>query len=123
MRPRPACSKRRGLSRGGVGEAGQTITEYALILGLFALVVIVGLLVLAGGIGGTFSLFDDPSSPPSALRPPVASCDPNYEGACVPPYPPDIDCSDLDALGIDTVRVTGSDPHRLDPDHDGIGCG
>jgi micrococcal nuclease len=51
------------------------------------------------------------------------SCDPNYAGACVPPYPPDLDCPDLRALGLKLpVRVVGSDPHRLDGDHDGWGC-
>ncbi len=51
------------------------------------------------------------------------SCDPNYAGACVPPYPPDLDCSDLRALGLSfPVRVVGSDPHHLDGDHDGYGC-
>jgi micrococcal nuclease len=41
----------------------------------------------------------------------------------VPPYPPDLDCADLRALGIPLpVRVVGSDPHRLDGDHDGLGC-
>lgn len=37
---------------------------------------------------------------------------------CVPPYPPDVDCSDVDG----PIKVTGSDPHGLDADGDGIGC-
>jgi hypothetical protein len=45
-------------------------------------------------------------------------CDPNYAGQCVPPYPPDIDCSDLPG----PVRVVGSDPHNLDRDGDGVAC-
>jgi endonuclease YncB( thermonuclease family) len=50
-------------------------------------------------------------------------CDPNYSGACVPPYPPDLDCADLRALALALpVRVVGSDPHRLDGDGDGAGC-
>jgi endonuclease YncB( thermonuclease family) len=50
-------------------------------------------------------------------------CDPNYAGACVPPYPPDVDCGDLRDLGLALpVRVVGSDPHRLDGDHDRLGC-
>ena len=50
-------------------------------------------------------------------------CDPNYAGACVPPYPPDLDCPDLRARGLRLpVRVVGSDPHRLDGDRDGLGC-
>lgn len=51
-----------------------------------------------------------------------ARCDPNYAGGCVPPYPPDVDCADIRALGIAPVRVIGSDPHRLDGDGDGWGC-
>ena len=50
------------------------------------------------------------------------NCDPNYAGGCVPPYPPDVDCVDIRALGIAPVRVIGSDPHRLDGDGDGWGC-
>lgn len=58
------------------------------------------------------------STPP----PPAGKCDPNYSGGCVPPYPPDVDCGHIRALGIAPVRVIGSDPHRLDGDNDGIGC-
>ncbi len=36
---------------------------------------------------------------------------PNYGGACVPPYPPDVDCADIPNKNF---RVIGSDPHRLD---------
>lgn len=62
-------------------------------------------------------------SGPSSLKPPsTGKCDPNYAGGCVPPYPPDLDCADIRALGIAPVRVVGSDPHRLDGDHDGVGC-
>jgi endonuclease YncB( thermonuclease family) len=62
------------------------------------------------------------SGPPSRTPPPSGKCDPNYSGGCVPPYPPDLDCTDIHALGIRSVRVIGSDPHRLDGDHDGLGC-
>jgi micrococcal nuclease len=62
------------------------------------------------------------SGPPSRTRPPSGKCDPNYAGGCVPPYPPDLDCADIRAMGIAPVRVVGSDPHRLDGDHDGLGC-
>jgi hypothetical protein len=62
------------------------------------------------------------SGPPSSTPPPSGKCDPNYAGGCVPPYPPDLDCADIRALGIAPVRVIGSDPHRLDGDHDGLGC-
>ena len=45
------------------------------------------------------------------------ACDPNYD-PCVPPYPPDLDCSDVDG----PIRVLGDDPHGFDGDGDGIGC-
>jgi micrococcal nuclease len=48
-------------------------------------------------------------------------CDPNYEGACVPPYEQigDLDCADIGAA----VTVVGSDPHGFDGnDNDGLGC-
>ncbi|MGZ5405880.1 MAG: HNH endonuclease family protein, partial [Nocardioides sp.] len=46
-----------------------------------------------------------------------ANCAPGYS-PCVPPPPPDLDCSDLDG----PIKVTGSDPHNLDGDGDGWGC-
>jgi micrococcal nuclease len=64
-----------------------------------------------------------PSGPPAATPPPTGKCDPSYSGGCVPPYPPDLDCADIEDLGISTpVRVVGGDPHRLDGDADGYGC-
>lgn len=52
---------------------------------------------------------------------PDFECDPNYEG-CIPLYPPDLNCSDIRALGQAPVRVIGKDVHRLDADGDGIAC-
>lgn len=37
---------------------------------------------------------------------------------CVPAYPPDLDCADVDG----PIRVSGRDPHRLDGDGDGVAC-
>jgi micrococcal nuclease len=62
------------------------------------------------------------SGPSTRIAPQTGKCDPNYTGGCVPPYPPDLDCADIRALGIAPVRVVGSDPHRLDGDYDGLGC-
>jgi micrococcal nuclease len=62
------------------------------------------------------------SGPPTKEPPPNGTCDPSYTGACVPPYPPDLDCADLRERGLAPVRSIGSDPHRLDGDGDGIGC-
>jgi micrococcal nuclease len=41
-------------------------------------------------------------------------CDPSYPDVCIPPPPPDLDCSDVRYRGF---RVIGDDPHR-----DGIAC-
>lgn len=44
-------------------------------------------------------------------------CAPGYR-PCVPPYPPDVDCPDVGG----PIYVTGSDPHGLDADTDGVAC-
>jgi endonuclease YncB( thermonuclease family) len=63
------------------------------------------------------------SGPPKTTPFASAACDPDYAGSCVPRPPPDLDCADLQALGLALpVRVVGSDRHRLDGDHDGLGC-
>ena len=62
----------------------------------------------------------------TAIRPVVPS--PPTAGNCHPSYTPcvpvtgDLDCADIRALGVAPVRVTGSDPYRLDGDGDGFGC-
>jgi micrococcal nuclease len=66
-----------------------------------------------------------PSPPPPTPTPPPSNCDTHYAGACVPPYPPDLNCADLRALGLSLpvqVVVIGQDPHELDRDEDGLGC-
>ena len=52
---------------------------------------------------------------------PSTGCDLNYAG-CVPLYPPDLNCSDIKALGLAPVTVIGKDPHKLDGDGDGKAC-
>jgi endonuclease YncB( thermonuclease family) len=52
---------------------------------------------------------------------PDAKCDPNYQG-CIPPYPPDLDCTDIKRMGLAPIRVIGTDVHKFDGDGDGIGC-
>jgi endonuclease YncB( thermonuclease family) len=56
---------------------------------------------------------------PSVRQPPATgpSCASGYL-PCIPPYPPDLDCSDVDG----PVHVTGPDRHRLDADDDGVAC-
>ena len=48
-----------------------------------------------------------------------SNCDPNYTGACIPVYPPDVDCSQISARNFNSI---GSDPHGLDRDNDGKAC-
>ncbi|MDP8928574.1 MAG: hypothetical protein M3O70_08385, partial [Actinomycetota bacterium] len=60
-----------------------------------------------------------PAAPPDKPAGAVEGCDPNYSGACVPPYPPDVDCGDIRETNF---RVIGADPHRLDGGKDGVAC-
>jgi hypothetical protein len=112
------------LDRGATKEAptcshGQGTVEYALIIASIAVVLILGMLFLAGKVE---NLFTGPPETPE-FRPPVAMCDPNYSGACIPSPPPDLDCDDLHALGIrGEVTIVGADPHGLDSDGDGVAC-
>lgn len=45
------------------------------------------------------------------------ACAPGYH-PCVPPFPPDVDCADVNG----PISVTGADPHGLDADGDGVAC-
>ncbi len=54
-----------------------------------------------------------------ALAPGASPCDPSYPDVCIPPPPPDLDCSEIPYRRF---RVLPPDPHRFDGDHDGIGC-
>jgi Flp pilus assembly pilin Flp len=103
-------------------QLGQTVAEYAVLIAASAVLLVLAILFVGWKIGGVVGDAGDKSSSPGTLTPPAATCDPNYSGACIPPYPPDLDCSDLASLGIDQVTIVGSDPHGLDPDGDGIGC-
>lgn len=59
-----------------------------------------------------------PTKPPPA-QPGGGGCDPSYQGACIPLYPPDLDCDDVAATYFTVVR---DDPHGFDADADGVGC-
>jgi endonuclease YncB( thermonuclease family) len=62
-----------------------------------------------------------PISTPVTAPSPSSGCDPNY-AACIPLFPPDLDCGDIKALGLAPVTVIGKDPHKLDGDGDGKAC-
>jgi Flp pilus assembly pilin Flp len=105
-------------------QDGQGAVEYGLLIGFGALLVIVAMLYLAASIDSLVRRTGQ-STPISSPRSgdDVVACDPGYTGACVPPHPPDLDCSDLEARGIAVpVTIVGGDPHNLDPDGDGVGC-
>jgi endonuclease YncB( thermonuclease family) len=58
-----------------------------------------------------------PAPAPQPLVGGRGACAPGYS-PCVPPYPPDVDCADVNG----PITVTGSDPHGLDADGDGVAC-
>src|SRR6266508_4232014 len=62
-----------------------------------------------------------PSGPTVSSGPttPTGGCEPGYS-PCLPRVT-DLDCSDIPD-SKKPVKVTGSDPYRLDADHDGWGC-
>jgi len=47
------------------------------------------------------------------------ACDPAYPDGCIPPPPPDLDCSDIDQRRF---TVLPPDPHNFDGDRNGVGC-
>lgn len=69
----------------------------------------------------TYKAVGTPVASPVTSAGSTVGCDPNYAG-CIPSYPPDLDCSDIQALGLAPVTVIGKDPHRLDADGDGVAC-
>jgi micrococcal nuclease len=71
---------------------------------------------LWGRCGGADVPLDRPTQPDEP-RGGGGNCEPGYD-PCVPSYPPDVDCDDVDG----PVQVTGDDPHGLDGNGDGTGC-
>ncbi|KGA17789.1 hypothetical protein GM50_10715 [freshwater metagenome] len=69
----------------------------------------------------TYKAVGTPVASPVTTPSATTGCDPNYAG-CIPLYPPDLNCSDIKALGLTPVTVIGKDPHRLDGDGDGRAC-
>jgi Flp pilus assembly pilin Flp len=102
------------------GEEGQSSVEYGLLIALGAVALIACLLFLAGNVD---ELLRRTGSETSTFRPPAVRCDASYSGVCIPPRPPDLDCTEIRSRGIRTpVTVVPPDPHNLDPDGDGYGC-
>ncbi|MGB9738004.1 thermonuclease family protein [Chloroflexus sp.] len=70
------------------------------------------------GLWGTTAA---PASRPTAAPATGQQCHPAYPTVCIPPPPPDLDCSDIPYRRFQVDRTYG-DPHRFDGDRDGIGC-
>jgi len=47
------------------------------------------------------------------------NCDSSYPDVCIPPFPPDLDCGEIE---FSNFRVIQPDSHGFDTDFDGIGC-
>jgi endonuclease YncB( thermonuclease family) len=74
--------------------------------------------VRTGPASGT-PVAPSPASPSAPPSPAAGDCNPNYN-PCLPKVG-DLDCGEISA-SLKPVRVTGSDPYRLDADGDGYGC-
>ncbi|WP_322798972.1 thermonuclease family protein [Thermoflexus sp.] len=60
------------------------------------------------------------TSTPTVASPSTRNCHPAYPTICLLP-PPDLDCGEIPHRNFPVDRRYG-DPHRLDGDHDGMGC-
>jgi micrococcal nuclease len=60
-----------------------------------------------------------PTSPPAPTPAPSTNCSPAYPTVCIPPPPPDLDCRQTP---FRRFPVFPPDPHKFDPNSDGIGC-
>jgi len=60
-----------------------------------------------------------PATAPASTRPAADDCDPSYPDVCIPPPPPDLDCSDIPYRRF---VVLPPDPHHFDVEGDGLGC-
>jgi hypothetical protein len=77
------------------------------------------------GIGCESTIASGSSAASAGSADPVETeCDPSYPYACLPPAPPDLNCDDIGfaVAVIKDASIGATDPHKLDPDGDGIGC-
>jgi hypothetical protein len=67
-----------------------------------------------------------PTFPPFLSPTPTTStgpaCDPSYPDFCIPPPPPDLNCTSPLIANRKDFTVLPPDPHRFDTDNDGVGC-
>jgi micrococcal nuclease len=67
--------------------------------------------------------------PPAAPKPqaapalaPAGNCHLSYPDFCIPPAPPDLNCTSPLIAGRKNFTVRQPDPHNFDADRDGVGC-
>lgn len=65
-----------------------------------------------------------PTPQPTATNTPIptptkGNCDASYPTVCIPPPPPDLDCSNITYRNFTVLQP---DPHNFDRNNDGIGC-
>jgi hypothetical protein len=63
--------------------------------------------------------FGSTATPTSTATQPAPACDPSYPDVCIPPPPPDLDCT---RIIYRNFTVLPPDPHGFDGDGDGLGC-
>ena len=60
-----------------------------------------------------------PAGSPTPGFSPAGGCSPAYPTVCIPPPPPDLNCSDIP---FRRFKVLPPDPHHFDGNNNGIGC-
>jgi micrococcal nuclease len=50
------------------------------------------------------------------------TCHSSHPDFCIPPPPPDLNCTSPALQGRTNFTVLPPDPHRFDADQDGVGC-
>ena len=79
-----------------------------------------GLMAQGAGQGCALVVAPLPTQPVRAPEPPPGgNCDPSYPTVCIPPFPPDLDCGQIEHRRF---QVLPPDPHGFDGDGDGVGC-
>jgi len=87
-------------------------------------IVIIGALFIIQDFGSQIAPAPEQSQPTSQ---PTQSqqvqsqnqCDSSYPSICIAPYPPDLDCGEIE---YSNFKVVQPDSHGFDGDKDGIGC-
>lgn len=63
-----------------------------------------------------------PASKPQSAPAPAGNCHASYPDFCIPPAPPDLNCTSPLIAGRKNFTVRQPDPHNFDADRDGVGC-